>query len=67
MSIQEATAATHGDVRATCARFGFGKTTAYDLLRDGKIRAKKMGAKTLVEFASVDAYLATLPAYGEAA
>lgn len=57
---------THGDVKATCARYGWGKTTTYDLLRDGKIRAKKLGAKTLIEFASVDEYLASLPAYGEA-
>lgn len=55
-----------GDIKATCARYGWGKTTTYDLLRDGRIRAKKLGAKTLIEFASVDEYLASLPAYGEA-
>jgi excisionase family DNA binding protein len=57
--------ATHGDIKATCARYGWGKTTTYDLLRKKRIRAKKLGAKTLIEFASVDAYLASLPAYGE--
>lgn len=58
---------THGDIRTTCQRYGFGRTTAYELLKDQKIRAKKLGAKTLIEFASVDAYLASLPSYGEAA
>lgn len=67
MKHNEGASATHGDIKATCARFGFGKTTAYDLLRDKKIRAKKLGAKTLIEFASVDEYLASLPAYGEVA
>lgn len=62
----ENTQAAHGDVKATCARYGWGKTTTYDLLREKKIRAKKLGAKTLIEFASVDEYLASLPAYGEA-
>lgn len=67
MSIQDPTFATHGGIKATCARYDCGKTLIYELLRDKKIRAKKLGAKTLIEFASVDAYLASLPAYGEAA
>ncbi len=58
---------THGDIRATCARYGWGKTTTYDLLRKKKIRAKKLGAKTLIDFASVDEYLASLPEFGEEA
>lgn len=65
MKNQERELATHGDVKATCARYGWGKTTTYELLRDKKIRAKKLGAKTLIEFASVDEYLASLPTYGE--
>lgn len=66
MKNQEPTQPTHGDIKATGARYGWGKTTTYELLRDKKIRARKLGAKTLIEFASVDEYLATLPAYGEA-
>lgn len=58
---------SHGDIKATCARYGFGKTTVYELLKSKKIRAKKLGAKTLIEFGSVDEYLASLPSYGEAA
>jgi excisionase family DNA binding protein len=58
---------THGDPKATCQRYGIGRTTLYELLKDRKIRAKKLGAKTLIEFASVDAYLAELPSFGEAA
>ncbi|MBF9151653.1 helix-turn-helix domain-containing protein [Novosphingobium jiangmenense] len=65
MTNTKAVSATHGDIKATCTRYGFGKTTAYELLRDKKIRAKKLGAKTLIEFASVDEYLANLPAFGE--
>lgn len=67
MKNQEASPAAFGDVKVTCARYGFGKTRAYELLRDKKIRARKLGSKTLIEFASVDEYLATLPAYGEVA
>ena len=59
--------AAHGDIKATCARYGWGKTTTYELLREKKIRARKLGSKTLIEFASVDEYLASLPTYGEEA
>ena len=32
------TSPTHGDIKAACERYGFGRTTAYELLRDQKIR-----------------------------
>ncbi|MCY1670190.1 excisionase family DNA-binding protein [Novosphingobium sp. SL115] len=54
----------YGDVRTTCARYGWGKTLTYELLRDQKIRAVKCGRKTLIEFASVEEYLTTLPTFG---
>ena len=64
MKNRESEQAKHGDVKSTCARYGWGKTTTYELLRDKKIRARKLGAKTLIEFASVDEYLASLPLTG---
>jgi len=67
MKIYNENVATHGDVKATCERYGIGKTTVYDLLHRKKIRARKLGAKTLIEFASCDEYLATLPSFGEVA
>jgi excisionase family DNA binding protein len=57
---------TFGDIKTTCALYGCGKTLLYSLLRDKKIRARKLGSKTLIEFASVDEYFSTLPTYGEA-
>ena len=62
----QTTNAMYGDIKATCYHFGFGRSTAYKLLSEKKIRAKKLGAKTLIEFASVDDYFATLPAYSGA-
>lgn len=59
--------AKFGDIKTTCARYGFGRSTAYELLNTGLIRAKKLGTKTLIEFASVEEYLASLPSFGEAA
>ncbi|MCL9998662.1 MAG: hypothetical protein NBV68_04720 [Erythrobacter sp.] len=56
----------YGDIHAVSARYGWKKTKTYELLRDKKIRAKKLGAKTLIEFASVDEYVASLPNFGEA-
>jgi hypothetical protein len=49
------------------AQFGIGRTKAYELLNGGKIRARKMGVKTLIEVQSVRDYIASLPTYGEAA
>jgi len=56
-----------GDIKATCQRYGIGRSTLYELLKDRRIRAKKLGARTLIEFASVDEYLAGLPGFGEGA
>jgi len=43
-------------------RYGAGRTTAYALLSDGKLRAVKCGRRTLIEVASADEYFAALPA-----
>jgi excisionase family DNA binding protein len=43
-------------------RYGkFGKTKAYELIADERIRAYKMGGKTMIDLDSVDEYHASLP------
>lgn len=41
--------------------FGWSRTTFYRLAAAGRIRMIKVGARTLVDCASVRAFLATLP------
>jgi excisionase family DNA binding protein len=43
------------------AVYGLKKTTRFALIKEGKIRAKKVGASTLIECASVDEFLAAQP------
>lgn len=43
-------------------RYGkFGKTKAYELIAEQRIRAYKMGGKTMIDLDSVDEYHASLP------
>jgi excisionase family DNA binding protein len=43
-------------------RYGkFGKTKAYELIAQKRIRAYKMGGKTMIDLDSVDEYHASLP------
>jgi excisionase family DNA binding protein len=43
-------------------RYGkFGKTKAYELIAQERIRAYKMGGKTMIDLNSVDEYHASLP------
>jgi excisionase family DNA binding protein len=43
-------------------RYGrFGKTKAYELIAQERIRAYKMGSKTLIDLDSIDEYHASLP------
>lgn len=43
-------------------RYGkFGKTKAYELIAHDRIRAYKMGGKTMIDLDSVDEYHASLP------
>jgi excisionase family DNA binding protein len=44
-----------------CRYGNFGKTKAYELIAQEKIRAYKMGGKTLIDLDSVDEYHASLP------
>ncbi len=45
-----------GCVRACCKR-----SKMYALIREKQIVARKLGTRTIVEVASIDAYLASLP------
>ncbi|UPT91703.1 helix-turn-helix domain-containing protein [Bradyrhizobium barranii subsp. apii] len=43
-------------------RYGkFGRTKAYELISQDRIRAYKMGGKTMIDLDSVDEYHASLP------
>jgi excisionase family DNA binding protein len=46
---------------------GVSKNTVYQLLADRKVTAKKLGRKTLVDLASLQAWLDSLPAYSSKA
>jgi excisionase family DNA binding protein len=41
--------------------YGLKKTTRFALIKEGRIRAKKVGASTLIECASVEEFLAAQP------
>ena len=55
-----------GDFRSLQARFpgAFGKTRAYELLAEGKLRAKKLGGRTLWDFEAAQELIEGLPAIG---
>jgi hypothetical protein len=55
------------DIATVKEKFGWGKTQSYELLKNHKIKAKKLGKRTLIEVQSVRDYIDTLPQYGEAA
>ena len=42
---------------------GMSRTRLYELLQQNKITARKAGRRTLISFADLEAYLASLPAY----
>lgn len=48
------------------AMYGYGRTTTYELLNKGRIQAVKDGRKTLILRDSAEAFIASLPSYGEA-
>ena len=49
-------------VREFCARYGICRQTFYDKVHRGRLRAVKLGKKTLVLRADADAWVATMPA-----
>jgi excisionase family DNA binding protein len=42
---------------------GISRTSIYDALKRGDLTARKAGRRTLIGFADLEAYLATLPIY----
>ena len=58
--MQEPIAVTIPDaVKAT----GMSRTSIYEALKRGDLSARKAGRRTLISFADLQAYLASLPAY----
>ena len=43
---------------------GMSRTRLYDALKRGDLSARKAGKRTLINYADLQAYLASLPAYG---
>ncbi len=58
-----APARTYGDFAAFRARHPniIAKTKAYELLKLGKIRAKRVGGRTAWDLTSIDEYIASCP------
>ncbi len=48
-------------VTATGQIGGWKRTTTYKLINEGKLVAKKLGAKTLITAESLEAFIASLP------
>ena len=43
---------------------GCARTRIYEALKRGDLTARKAGKRTLISYADLEAYLASLPAYG---
>lgn len=56
-----------GDLKSLQARYpgAFGRTRAYALLAEAKLRAKKFGGRTLWDFEAAQELIENLPAIGE--
>lgn len=44
-----------------CRLFGVGRTTAYSEIKSGRLRARKVGKRTLISFEDADNWLQSLP------
>lgn len=42
---------------------GMSRTSIYEALKDGRLKARKAGRRTLISFADLESYLANLPQY----
>lgn len=52
-------------VSQATARYGVGRTKLYELLGSGALKARKLGAKTLIDVDCADRFFSSLPAFGE--
>ena len=46
-----------------CEHYGIGRTLTYELLAEGKITAKKVGSRTLIERSVAERWFASQPDY----
>jgi hypothetical protein len=60
---QISASARYGTMRDVEERNRISRRKQYELLKAGKIKAKKDGLHTLIDLPSVDAYQASLPDY----
>ena len=51
----------YGRLNTTCDAYGIGETLMRELVRDGKVVAIKCNGRTLIELASLRAFLASCP------
>lgn len=49
-----------------CKSVNLGRTVAYRLINEGKVKAVKLGKKTLIPRSALDDFIASLPAYKNA-
>ena len=48
-------------IREFCFRYGIGRTNAYEEIAAGRLRAVKVGRRTLISHDAAEAWLAALP------
>lgn len=46
-------------VTEACEMIGIGRTKIYELIRDGRLKSVKVGRRTLLSVASIEALIAT--------
>ena len=52
-------------IKTYCDRYGVSRSRAYELIRDGHLRAVKNGSRTLIPVAEAECWLASLPPLGD--
>jgi excisionase family DNA binding protein len=49
------------DINEFCRRYGIGRTTAYDEIKAGRLRRRKVGKRSLITEDDAEAWLKDLP------